>query len=78
MYHNQWEELVCVRLVLLWDIVKGRSFHGSRSYREMNMQNESCQMGGREDTATIQRDKNISGDRHASFCRTMSGREVAW
>ena len=46
---------------------KGPPFHGSRSYREINIQNEGCQMGGREVK---------KGDKTASFCKKMSGREV--
>ena len=46
---------------------KGPPFQGSRSSKEMKIQNASCQMGV---VAKLQ------GDKTASFCKEMSGREV--
>ena len=46
---------------------KGPPFHGSRSSREIKFQNASSQTGV---VAKLQ------GDKTASFCREMSGREV--
>ena len=41
---------------------QGPPFHGSRSYREIKIQNESCRIGGGQ----------AAGDKTASFCSEPS------
>ena len=40
------------------------------------MQNESCEMGGREKNREIKVPQKEQGDKTASVCGKMSGREV--
>ena len=47
-------------------------FHGSRSSREMKIQNASCQMGGREVTGSILSYLKASWSRHLNTCNYLA------
>ena len=65
---------------------KGLPFHGSRSYREINMQNESSQMGGHEVTGRqnwffLQENKGSRSHKSASqssFLDTSALPDLFW